>query len=52
MDVPEIDGIGYLENEDDSLKIGEFVEATVIDVMDYDLVCKYKNIEKDRKWIN
>ena len=47
MDVPEIDGIVYLENEDNSLKIGEFVDAKVIDVMDYDLVCKC--VEHHRK---
>ncbi len=39
MDVPEIDGVAYL-NCDESLQIGEFVNAKIIDVSDYDLICK------------
>lgn len=39
MDVPDIDGIVYLNNESE-LKSGSFVKAKVIDVSNYDLICK------------
>ena len=39
MDVPEIDGIVYL-NTDKELKIGEFTTGEIIDVSNYDLICK------------
>ena len=39
MDVPDIDGIVYL-NTDKSLNIGEFVKGKIIDVSNYDLICK------------
>lgn len=39
MDVPEIDGIAYL-NTDKNLQSGEFVKAKIIDVSNYDLICK------------
>lgn len=39
MDVPEIDGMVYL-NTDRTLNEGEFVKAKIIDVSNYDLICK------------
>ena len=39
MDVPEIDGIVYL-NTDKELKTGEFTTGEIIDVSNYDLICK------------
>ena len=39
MDVPDIDGIAYL-NTDKSLQSGEFVKAKIVDVSNYDLICK------------
>ena len=39
MDVPDIDGIVYLNNESE-LESGSFVKAKVIDVSNYDLICK------------
>ncbi len=39
MDVPEIDGIVYL-NTDKNLQLGEFAEGTVVDISNYDLICK------------
>ena len=39
MDVPEIDGIVYL-NSDKELKTGEFTTGEIIDVSNYDLICK------------
>ena len=39
MDVPEIDGIVYL-NTDKELKIGEFTTGKIIDVSNYDLICR------------
>ena len=41
MDVPEIDGTIYIKAKDRKLlKEGEFVNCTVIDIDDYDLICK------------
>ncbi len=39
MDVPDIDGTVYI-NTDRNLNIGEFVEGIVIDISNYDLICK------------
>ena len=39
MDVPDIDGIAYL-NTDKNLQSGDFVKAKIIDVNNYDLICK------------
>ena len=39
MDVPEIDGIVYL-NTNKELKIGEFTTGKIIDVSNYDLICR------------
>lgn len=39
MDVPDIDGIIYIKT-DKLLNIGEFVNATVVDISDYDLICE------------
>ena len=39
MDVPDIDGLVYL-NTDKDLNIGEFTVGTVVDISDYDLICK------------
>ena len=39
MDVPDIDGIAYL-NTDKNLQSGDFVKTKIIDVSNYDLICK------------
>ena len=39
MDVPDIDGIAYL-NTDRNLQSGDFIKAKIIDVSNYDLICK------------
>ena len=39
MDVPEIDGITYI-NTDKELQIGEFTTGKIIDVSNYDLICR------------
>ena len=39
MDVPDIDGIAYL-NTDKNLQEGDFVKAKIIDVSNYDLICR------------
>ena len=39
MDVPDIDGIAYL-NTDKNLQEGDFAKAKIIDVSNYDLICK------------
>ena len=39
MDVPEIDGIVYLNTEKE-LQIGEFTTGKIIDVSNYDLICR------------
>lgn len=37
MDVPEIDGVIFIENNK-TLKLGEWIKADVVDVKDYDLI--------------
>ena len=39
MDVPEIDGVVYIES-DDEIQIGSFVKCTITDVKEYDLIAK------------
>ncbi len=39
MDVPEIDGIVYINSKKD-LKIGSFVQGKITDVSNYDLICE------------
>ena len=39
MDVPEIDGIVYVKN-DDNLNFGEFIKCKVTKVDEYDLVAE------------
>lgn len=39
MDVPDIDGIAYL-NTDKNLQSGDLVKVKIIDVSNYDLICK------------
>lgn len=39
MDVPEIDGITYI-NTDKELQIGDFIKGKIIDVSNYDLIVK------------
>ena len=39
MDVPEIDGIVYL-NTDEELQIGSFAKGKIVDVSNYDLICE------------
>ena len=38
QDVPEIDGIIYIKNEENENLINRFVKAKVIDVGEYDLI--------------
>ena len=40
MDVPEIDGIVYVNSQDKELQLGEFVKGKIIDVSDYDLIVR------------
>jgi len=40
MDVPEIDGNVYIKNEQQNIKIGEFITAKAIEVNDYDIICE------------
>ncbi len=40
MDVPEIDGIVYVNSGDKELQIGEFVKGKIIDVSEYDLIVR------------
>ena len=40
MDVPEIDGIVYVNAGDKELQIGEFVKGKIIDVSEYDLIVR------------
>ena len=39
MDVPEIDGVVYL-NSNQNLQSGEFVKGKIVDVSNYDLICE------------
>ena len=39
MDVPDIDGVIYIKNDDNSL-IGNFVKCKITDVEEYDLIGK------------
>ena len=39
MDVPEIDGVAYITTEQD-LNIGDFAKAKIVDVDNYDLICR------------
>ena len=39
MDVPEIDGIVYM-NTDKDLQVGKFTTGKIIDVSNYDLICE------------
>lgn len=39
MDVPEIDGVVYIES-DDEIQIGSFVKCTITDVKEYDLIAE------------
>lgn len=39
MDVPEIDGMIYIENTKE-LKFGQFIECEIVDVNNYDLIAK------------
>ena len=40
MDVPEIDGIVYIENKNELLEVGSFVKCKITDVKEYDLIAK------------
>ena len=43
MDVPEMDGVVYIENtKKENLKIGQFVNCEIIGVNNYDLIAKLK----------
>lgn len=39
MDVPEIDGVAYITTEQE-LNIGDFTKAKIVDVDNYDLICR------------
>ena len=39
MDVPEIDGVAYITTEQ-NLNIGDFAKAKIVDVDNYDLICR------------
>lgn len=43
MDVPEMDGIVYIENVGDDDLLGKFVKCEIIDFKDYDLIAKVVN---------
>ena len=38
MDVPEMDGVVYIENNKDKNLINSFVKCKIIDIQGYDLV--------------
>lgn len=40
QDVPEIDGLVYIKNNDDGKKINNFVKSKIIDVSNYDLIAE------------
>lgn len=40
QDVPEIDGLVYIKNNDDGKKLNSFVESKIIDVSNYDLIAE------------
>ena len=40
QDVPDIDGIIYIKNENKKQLVNQFVKVQVIDVKDYDLIGK------------
>ena len=45
MDVPEIDGIAYVKNNNESNEselIGKYIECKVVDVKNYDTICEIK----------
>ena len=44
-DAPDVDGYAFVES-DENLPLGDFVEATVVKAVEYDLVCKYTKGEK------
>ncbi len=43
MDIPDIDGLAYIKNEDDVIDkdlIGKYITAKVVEVKDYDTICE------------
>ena len=45
MDVPEIDGIAYIKNNNEANErelIGKYIECKVVDVKNYDTICEIK----------
>ena len=40
QDVPEIDGLVYIKNNDDGKKLNSFVKSKIIDVSNYDLIAE------------
>ena len=40
QDVPEIDGLVYIKNNDDGKKLNNFVKSKIIDVSNYDLIAE------------
>lgn len=44
-DAPDVDGYAFVES-DENLPLGDFVEATVVKAVEYDLYCQYTKGEK------
>lgn len=43
MDVPDMDGVVFIKNDNKQKKIGQFVNCKITDVKDYDLVAEFKD---------
>ena len=41
MDVPEMDGIVYIENNNEKNLINSFIKCKIIDIKGYDMIGKY-----------
>lgn len=42
MDVPDMDGVVFIKNDNKQKEIGQFVNCKITDVKDYDLVAEFK----------
>ena len=43
MDVPDMDGVVFIKNDNKQKEIGQFVNCKIIDIKDYDLVAEFKD---------
>lgn len=43
MDVPDMDGVVFIKNDNKQKEIGQFVNCKITDVKDYDLVAEFKD---------